>query len=60
MSDTNGTTTKPKAWIDKHNITTFRDDVAVEEAQDLYDMMAQAFNAGLICGYKQGVEAATR
>jgi hypothetical protein len=60
MSDTNGTTQKPKAWIDKNNVTAFRDDVTVEEASELNDMMGQAFNAGLISGYKQGLEAATR
>jgi hypothetical protein len=58
MSQPNGTKEKPKAWLDKNNVTVFRGDVTVEEAQELGDMISSAFNAGLLSGYRQGVERA--
>jgi hypothetical protein len=60
MSQPNGTKEKPKAWLDKNNITCFRADLTVEEAQALGNMIDEAFTAGLLSGYVQGIEAATR
>jgi hypothetical protein len=59
MTKTTGTS-NPKAWIDKNYVTCFRRDITVEEAQELGDMISHAFNAGLVSGYQQGREAASK
>jgi hypothetical protein len=44
---------QPRAWIDENHVPCFRADVTLEEASELQDMLGQAFNAGVLSGYKQ-------
>ena len=50
------TVKRPRAWIGEGNVPLFRGDITLAEAQELYEILKQAFNAGLYSGYRQGVE----
>ena len=49
---------RPKAWIDENHVVCIRDDVPLDEAGELYDMLGAAFNAGTANGWTQGWERA--
>lgn len=46
-----------KAWVED-NVVRYAPSVTLEEAAELEEMLRQAFNEGLVSGFRQGWERA--